>query len=148
MKTEKGKATRQHYEQSEAGKVIRQHYEQSKAGKTVARRYRKSEKGKASYLRSKIKQTQHKATIIGYLQSVFKNIKIRCDNPKWVAYKNYGGRGIKCLFENSDKFVNYVVNELQIDPRGLDIDRIDNDGNYEPGNIRFISHKENCSNRR
>lgn len=40
------------------------------------------------------------------------------------------------------------MNELKIDPRGLTIDRIDNSGNYEKGNIQFITHKENNQNRR
>lgn len=43
--------------------------------------------------------------------------------------------------------MNYVVDILKVDPRGFDIDRIDNNGHYEKGNIRFVTHKENCNNR-
>lgn len=78
----------------------------------------------------------------------FVGIKQRCNNPKYKGYKNYGGRGIRCLFKSSDEFVNYIINELQIDPRKLTIDRIDNDGNYERGNIRFVTQTENLKNRR
>ena len=72
----------------------------------------------------------------------------RCNNPDQKAYKNYGGRGIKVCFGSADEFVDCVINELQIDPRGLQIDRIDNDGNYERGNIRFVTRRENNENKR
>ena len=71
----------------------------------------------------------------------------RCNNPEAQNYKYYGGRGIKNKFTSLDEFRDYVMNELRVDPRGLDIDRIDNSGHYEKGNIRFITHKENCQNR-
>ena len=64
------------------------------------------------------------------------------------SYKNYGGRGIKVKFACFEDFFDYVVNELRADPRGLTIDRIDNDGDYERGNIRFVSQVENLQNRR
>ena len=86
-------------------------------------------------------------TLIGGLHHRFDNMKKRCDNPKCDKYKNYGGRGIKCLFKSADDFIDYVVNVLQVDPRGLTIDRIDNNGHYERGNIRFVTHKVNCNNR-
>ncbi len=95
-------------------------------------------------------QASHKyqQTIKGHLRQVYKDIKRRCSNLKCKDYKNYGGRGIKNLFKSSDEFVDYVVNKLRINLCNLQIDRIDNDGNYEPGNIRFVTCKENCNNRR
>jgi len=92
-------------------------------------------------------QEYHK-TIIGCLRHRFNTIKQRCNNPKNKDYKNYGGRGIKCLFNSSKEFVDYVVNELKTDPRGLEIDRIDNNGYYEPDNIRIVTRKVNRNNRR
>ncbi|HDY86673.1 MAG TPA: hypothetical protein ENH82_00985 [bacterium] len=90
----------------------------------------------------------YRGTVIGYLRSVYGHIKARCTNPKVHNYYRYGGRGIKNLFKSSDELADYVVNELQVDPRGLQIDRIDNDGHYEKGNIRFVTCSENCKNRR
>lgn len=93
------------------------------------------------------KQKYHQ-TIIGCLRHRFKEMKQRCDNPKCKRYKDWGGRGIKVKFTSANEFVNYVINELKIDPHGLTIDRIDNDGNYEKGNIRIVTIKENNNNRR
>lgn len=64
------------------------------------------------------------------------------------AYSNYGGRGIKCLFKSSDEFARYVLETLHANPVGLDIDRIDNNGHYTPGNIRLVPHQTNQQNRR
>lgn len=76
----------------------------------------------------------------------FKSAKSRCNNSKNVSYPNYGGRGIKFLFK--DGFVDFVNYCLEIGwKEGLQIDRIDNNGNYERGNIRFVTHKENQNNK-
>ena len=73
------------------------------------------------------------------------HMKQRCDNPDNSKFKHYGGRGIECRFESNQEFVDYVINELKVDPRGLEIHRINNDGHYEKGNIEFltdIDHKK------
>ncbi len=70
---------------------------------------------------------------------MWNHVTSRCNNPNDVSYKYYGGRGIQCLFESCSEFTNYVINELQVDPRGLQIHRINNNGNYEPGNIKFLT---------
>lgn len=88
---------------------------------------------------------RHYKTIKGHLIGVFSNIKRRITNP---IDQNKCYKGIKNKFKSSDEFINYVVNVLKVDPRGLQIDRIDNNGHYEKGNIRFITAKENCRNRR
>ncbi len=111
----------------------------------VHKEYRLTEQGKQVHRKSEKKYMQ---TIIGRLRHCFQNMKHRCNNPENIYYKNYGGRGIKCLFKSSNEFVDYVINKLHADARGLDIDRIDNNGNYEPGNIRFVTRKENCKNRK
>ncbi len=82
----------------------------------------------------------------------FHAINQRCTKPNSQWYHCYGGRGIKNKFKSVKEFVGYVVNELRYDNynkvRGLQIDRIDNDGHYERGNIRFVTCKENSMNRR
>lgn len=114
-------------------------------------------KDKTKGLRSKCKQCfkddcgerrkEERKTLSGYLRLTYNNIKHRCESPKNKHYKDYGGRGIQCKFTR-EEFIDYILNRLCIDPRGLDIDRIDNDGNYEPGNIRVVTHKKNMQNRR
>lgn len=96
--------------------------------------------------RKKCQQNYYR-TIKGHLRYIFNGAKQRCNNLECKDYKNYGERGIKIKF-TSDEFVDYVINELQIDPRGLTIDRIDNNGNYEKGNIRFVTSAVNNNNRR
>jgi len=117
-------------------------WQQSERGKEYQRQYYQSIRN----IRLK-RVKEYYDTINGHLRRVFNGMKARCNNPNCKSYKNYGGRGIKLCF-SSDEFVNYVLNELQIDPRGLEIDRINNDGNYEPGNIRFVTHKVNNNNKR
>lgn len=88
---------------------------------------------------------EYRQTFIGHLRCLFQDMKQRCNNP---AKRNICYRNVKCLFKNADEFVNYVINKLQIDSRGLTIDRIDNNGHYEPGNIRFVTNAENQKNKR
>lgn len=90
----------------------------------------------------------YRKTIKGYLRYIWHGMLQRCNNTKNKDYKHYGGRSIKVKFVSFDDFYDYVFNELKAEPKGLTIDRIDNDGNYERGNVRFITHMENCNNRR
>ncbi len=64
---------------------------------------------------------------------------------EYLRDKCYATKGTKNLFESSDAFINYVVDVMQIDPRGLEIHRIDNGGHYEPGNIEFLTKLEHVN---
>ncbi|ACV84131.1 HNH endonuclease [Sodalis phage SO-1] len=75
----------------------------------------------------------------------------RTTNPRAKGYKNYGSRGIAVCDEwKRDKrsFLLYVQTLDGWDNPDFEMDRIDTDGNYEPGNLRFVSRSENCRNRR
>lgn len=80
---------------------------------------------------------------------VFYCVKSRCYNENDPSYHNYGGRGIRMCEEWKDdvqKFYEWAI--LNGWRQGLDINRIDNNGNYEPTNCNCITRKENSRNRR
>lgn len=78
-------------------------------------------------------------------------IKNRCcnsDSPKYLAY---GGRGIKVYSEwqgDLSAFIKYIESALGPRPEGMTLDRRDNDGHYEPGNLRWATKSEQSYNRR
>jgi hypothetical protein len=82
------------------------------------------------------------------LYQVWMDMRIRCLNPNSIFYKRYGGRGIKICDEWENNFISFrkwaVVNGYD---DKLEIDRINNNGDYCPENCRWISHKENTKNR-
>lgn len=74
----------------------------------------------------------------------------RCTSPSAPEWHNYGGRGIRVHREwQDDPFAFYAyLDTLGPCPPGYSLERIDNDGHYEPGNIRWASAAEQFRNRR
>lgn len=95
---------------------------------------------------------RHRQTIKRRLQNCFHNLNRRCNDPNYVRYKDWGGRGIKNLFKSFNEFFHYVTVNLGYNTyeklKGLQIDRIDNNGHYKVNNIRFVTAKINSNNRR
>lgn len=73
----------------------------------------------------------------------------RCYNEKHEYFYRYGGRGISVTQDWHDckKFVVEIESLLGPKPPGLQMDRIENDGNYDKKNIRWATRIENCRNR-
>lgn len=80
--------------------------------------------------------------------NVWRSARHRCTAPTSQAWKNYGGRGIRMCERWAGDFSAFLAD---VGPRPGDnysIDRIDNDGNYEPGNCRWVTAKEQGRNTR
>ena len=79
-------------------------------------------------------------------KSVWMQMVARCTKPRHKRYPYYGGRGIKVC----DRWLDYdnFRSDMGEPPKGLWLDRIDNDGNYEPSNCRWATPVEQIRNRR
>ena len=69
-------------------------------------------------------------------------------NPRSHSYARYGARGIEFRFPSPNAAATWVAENLGVASRSLELDRIDNDGHYEPGNIRWAHPVENIANSR
>lgn len=81
------------------------------------------------------------------LHQVWSSMKRRCGNPNARDFYRYGGRGISVCQEWSDSFDEFYNWAIRAGyKQGLELDREDNDGNYEPGNCRWVTHRTNTRN--
>lgn len=89
------------------------------------------------------------------LYSVLNHMNNRCYNPKDKKYKDYGARGIticdrwnRNVVGTKQALINFISDMYPAYQKGLSIDRINNDGNYEPSNCKWSTPKEQVHNRR
>jgi len=92
------------------------------------------------------------------MYTLWLNIRERCNNSNHPHFSDYGGRGIKIFpeWENSfETFIKYILENIGERPpiiegykRYWSIDRINNDGNYEPENIKWSNPSEQKKNQR
>lgn len=125
----------------DCGKECIVHGTSLKTGNTTSCGCYKTENAKKLY--SGVRQNDK------HLYAVWNGIKQRCLNPKNKSYKNYGGRGIKMddAWANSyESFYHWAIKSGY--KKGLEIDRIDNDGNYCESNCRFVDREIQANNKR
>lgn len=81
------------------------------------------------------------------LYVIWAGMKARCENKSHFGYPYYGKRGI-CVCEDWHEFIKFYQWAILTYRKGLEIDRINVNGNYEPSNCRWVTKKENARNRR
>src|SRR5262249_1148114 len=75
--------------------------------------------------------------------TAFQGLRQRCTNPKSNVYHRYGGRGIECRFKTFEEFFDHVGRRPSSDHS---IDRSENNGHYEAGNVRWATQAEQMRN--
>jgi len=80
------------------------------------------------------------------IYSTWVNMLRRCEIPKHPSYKDYGGRSIK-VCERWHSFENFYA-DMDDKPKGLTLERTNNDGNYEPENCEWATWEKNRNNTR
>lgn len=112
-----------------------------KSGHTTSCGCYKTENAKKLY--SSVRQNDKR------LYAVWNGIKQRCRNPNNFSYHNYGGRGIDICDEWANSYEAFYYWAIENGyTHGLEIDRKDYDGNYEPSNCRWVDDKAQANNRR
>lgn len=98
----------------------------------------------------RVRHGHRKRTGTSSLYNILSNIKKRCYDESCKAYPDYGGRGIRLWspWHDYGKFITDILNSIGNRPSGCTLDRIDNNKNYEPGNVKWSTRTEQNSNKR
>lgn len=72
----------------------------------------------------------------------------RCRNPRSASFERYGGRGIEFRFLSANAAAHWVAANLGVPDRAMQLDRVENSGHYEPGNLRWTTRIGNQNNTR
>lgn len=108
--------------------------------------------GPASKYSGRVEFSHHATFKHGYSYTpeyrAWQTMRLRCQNPANQAYANYGGRGIIVCERWRESVSNFIADMGPKPTPKHEIDRINNDGNYEPGNCRWVTRTENDRNRR
>lgn len=75
------------------------------------------------------------------------NMKSRCYRVKDISYPRYGGRGITVCKKWRESFTAFYLDMGNMPIPGMQLDRINSDGNYDPENCRWATRKDNVRNR-
>lgn len=131
----------------DCGKFIVTHNQSAKSGGTKSCGCLNVEKREETH-------TKHNMARTRFYHGIWAGIKQRCLNGKANGYKNYGGKGVKLCkswynFENfrDDMHKSYIKHVFKHGEKNTQIDRIDNTGDYEPSNCRWVTCKEQQNNK-
>ena len=103
--------------------------------------------------RSRESKTTHGLAVHGRehpLYGTWMGMMGRCTLPAHSAYRYYGGRGITVCerWRDASVFLADIERLIGARPDGMTLDRIDNEGHYEPGNVRWATAKQQAANKR